>query len=267
MSRIYRHHAPIGSGTIRVLVTGFGPFAGYEENPSWLAVKPLHNTIVESNLVSSKSPASKPTQTSIHITALEVPVTYDAVLSVIPGIHSRPPSLPPTKDSSFSTIPPPVEGYDFVFHVGVAGQGPRLEKLAHKSGYFMPDVVSKYAPEIPASDPEGKPSRGFGAGYEAFDDELFTLIDVDALVDYLNQNGVKEMYSYTDPGRYLCDFIYYCSLSEAKRTADEVQGDGVEPKKTRVLFFHCPPVDKPLSTTRVTEAIQKTVYWVCSNSL
>ncbi|KAG5342908.1 Adenylyl-sulfate kinase [Termitomyces sp. Mn162] len=61
-----------------------------------------------------------------------------------------------------------------------------------------------------------------------------------------------------DAGHYLCDFIYFCSLAEAKRTANPYE----RRRNSQVLFLHCPPVNQPLSTEKVTEAIQQIIVWV-----
>ncbi|KAG6856095.1 hypothetical protein H0H87_007431 [Tephrocybe sp. NHM501043] len=284
--------------TFCVLVTGFGPFHHYEVNPSWLAVKPLHDTIIT------------PThQRPIHISALEIPVSYDAVLAVVPGLHARPPVLPPNAKPSFP--PPPATGYDFIFHIGVAGRGPlRMERQGHKLGYHMKDADGKLASlarsspkdfsrrpddhlaaenlererlgmemvEHIGSDNSARPTRGFGVQYEAFPDELPTEIDVTRLVQELKQSGIevgpyhrspfsapalttfaKQIYTSMDAGHYLNDYIYYCSLAEAKRTANPYE----RRRNSQVLFLHCPPVNQPLSTEEVTEAIQQIICWVC----
>ena len=70
-----------------------------------------------------------------------------------------------------------------------------------------------------------------------------------------------------DAGHYLCDFIFYCSLAEAKKgiSPQDKFKDRIPPlRPTPVLFMHCPPVDQPLSTEKVTDAIQRIVLWVCS---
>ncbi|KAL4251568.1 peptidase C15 family protein [Abortiporus biennis] len=259
MPAIPQEELSTGRKPLQVLVTGFGPFAHYEENPSWLGVKPLQNALLYTPKTSETTEPEFPHP--IQVTALQVPVTYDAVLSTIPGIHARPPSIPSLDATAAS---PPADGYDFVFHVGVAGKGPRLEKLAHKTGYDeAQDVDGKYAPIV--KDSSGRITRGFAKGYENFDEILRTDIDVDGLVENLKKKGIQSMYPYEDPGNYLCDFIYYCSLAEAKRTADKVAHQaGVSSKHTRVLFFHCPPIGQPLTTPEVTDAIVKTIAWVCS---
>ncbi|KAF9053099.1 hypothetical protein BJ165DRAFT_1400442 [Panaeolus papilionaceus] len=178
---------------LRVLITGFGPFLHHEVNPSWLAVKPLHNAILytqpanaplqlpeassqsrqskskgkgsddgqSSDKGSSKSPAKATTTPSnveefifsteprpIHITTVCIPVVYESVLEIVPGLHARPPNIP-AKLFAVEGLPMPEslpQAFDFMFHVGVAGRGPlRMERLGHKFGYHMKDASGRYA--------------------------------------------------------------------------------------------------------------------------
>ena len=158
----------------------------------------------------------------IHISALEIPPTYDAVFDCVTALHARPPVIPP----SAKVAPPPEHGYDFVLHVGLAGRGPfRIERLAHKSGYRMKDSSNQYAPIIeflPEVNPL-EPSqaeildqmrissanlaimvpmgpvdttidhhvRGFGKGYELCAEDLHTMIDVEHLVYAMKEQGVE----------------------------------------------------------------------------
>ncbi|KAF7969713.1 hypothetical protein HWV62_26112, partial [Athelia sp. TMB] len=110
----------------------FRPFAHYEENPSWLAVRPLHNKVltfepppdatetvaagsdVQMRDVNEPEPAPKPRQ--IHITVCKVPVVYEAVLSTVPGFHSRPPVIPEHDEPLSPNLPPHEDGYDLCFH-------------------------------------------------------------------------------------------------------------------------------------------------------
>ncbi|KAF8993731.1 hypothetical protein BDQ17DRAFT_1252589 [Cyathus striatus] len=289
-------HDPLADpSTFRVLLTGFGPFSHHQINASWLAVKPLHDTLffteTPSHPLNTSEGAPSSTTRAIHISALEIPVSYEAVLDIVPLLHLRPPVVP----ESISKFPsPPNGGYDFIFHIGVAGRGPlRMERLGHKLGYNMKDANGKLAAIVHSSSkgyngvPEGvqmmqnmvkdqhgmdvadtaedtvvRPTRGFGPGYEKFADEITTEIDVTRLVQELKQSGIEQVYSSMDAGHYLCDFIYYCSLAEAKRNAklDEKR------KTPHVLFLHCPPVNQPLSTEEVTDAIKRIIVWVCKES-
>jgi len=168
----------------------------------------------------SSVPISYPTTThrEIRITSLNVPVIYDDVLSVVPGLHAHPPVLPPIENA----FPPPPNGYDLVLHVGVAGRGPlRIERTGHKFGYNMKDANGCHAPivrvardeasRIPSEpspaermerarlgyDIEGPidggepPKRGFGKGYESFPEEIYTDVDVERLVHHLKKCGVE----------------------------------------------------------------------------
>ncbi|KAG6820992.1 hypothetical protein H0H93_008621 [Arthromyces matolae] len=272
--------------TFRVLVTGFGPFHQHEVNPSWLAVKPLHNIVISPDFTATGTHGHP---RPIHISALEIPVSYDAVLAIVPGLHARPPIVAPTVQEQFSS--PPTSGYDFILHIGVAGRGPlRMERQGHKLGYHMKDADGKLAPlarstpkdfsrrpddhlaaentererlgmemvEHIGSDNSARPTRGFGVQYESFPDELPTEIDVTRLVQDLKQSGIEQIYTSMDAGHYLCDFIYFCSLAEAKRTANPYE----RRRNSQVLFLHCPPVNQPLSTEDVTEAIKRIIIWI-----
>ncbi|KIK67010.1 hypothetical protein GYMLUDRAFT_844716 [Collybiopsis luxurians FD-317 M1] len=276
-------------GVFNVLLTGFGPFANHRpDNPSWLAVKALHNVVMPLDA----DPVVSSTHRLIKISALQVPVTYEAVVEVVPKLHLRPPVLPEAVKDDFYPLPQD-KGYDFIFHVGVAGRGPlRMEKLGHKLGYHMKDASGRLAPIVkgPPSDfgrreePDmsvgeqpierigslgfdmestsdtysARPSRGFGVGYEKFPDEIYTDIDVSRLVYDLRKSGIEQIYSSMDAGHYLCDFMYYCSLAESKRNGKPYEKD----RNTQVLFVHCPPVDQPLSTEEVTEALRRIISWV-----
>jgi len=192
-------------------------------NPSWLAVKPLHNTVISPTTGdddSARSTESLPAR-PIHISALEIPVSYEAVLEIVPKLHARPPILPDHEASFFP--PPPPSNYDFVFHIGVAGRGPlRMERQGHKLGYQMKDANGKLAPVAHSSpkdfmrrpdassimeqmererlgldmletsgDTSNRPARGFGTSYDNFPEEIMTEIDVSRLVQDLRRSGFE----------------------------------------------------------------------------
>jgi len=255
----------------RVLITGFGPFRNFSVNPSWLAVRPLNNTVISTT-------DDGPLQRPIHITAIKVSVIYDTVLNTVPGFHARPPSLPESTERPEPQ--PPVEGYDFILHVGVAGPGDlRVEKLAHKTGYRLPDVEGELPPAVdpsggvvygekasaeeerenatlmPDSYRESAPLRGFGKGYEGIPETLETELEPEKLVAHLKRNDTKVKLS-LDAGRYLCDFIYYCSLASAWKCRQQ------HGECSKTLFLHCPPTNEPLSTEDVTNAIREIIVWV-----
>jgi hypothetical protein len=161
----------------------------------------------------------------IHLSCLQLPATYDAVLDYVAGLHARPPIIPPTNPPTTVMVPPPEHGYDLIFHIGLAGRGPfRLERLAHKTGYRLKDSFNQYAPIVdflpepntaepsqveildqmrvssasmaivgpqsPIDTTIDQPIRGFGKGYESFGEDLHTTIDVEHLVVGMKEQGV-----------------------------------------------------------------------------
>jgi len=172
--------------------------------------------------------ANSITQTArdVHLSILQVPVVYEDVLAIVPGLHARPPILPPSADPDLADIIPPADGFDLIFHVGVAGRGPlRMERVGHKFGYNMKDAtgclapivrvtrdensnpnrgpsepsemermerarLSEYDIEVPVDGTE-PPKRGFGKGYELFPEEIYTEIDVEKLVHHLKRSGIE----------------------------------------------------------------------------
>ncbi|KAL2911906.1 Pyroglutamyl-peptidase 1 [Polyrhizophydium stewartii] len=121
-----------------------------------------------------------------------------------------------------------------VVHVGVGKPGDiRLERLAHNDGYARPDNRG----EIP---PAGM------AVPECQIAELRTSIDVDALLDRMQATGWSVTAS-TDPGRYLCDFIYFTSLHICSRSG------------TPCLFVHVPPAGKQYSQEEINSALHQLV--------
>ncbi|KZP16384.1 peptidase C15, pyroglutamyl peptidase I-like protein [Athelia psychrophila] len=258
---------------LRVLLTGFGPFSTFKENPSWLAVRALHNAVLPGQ--SSKQ---------IHITSYMVPVSYDTVLAAVPGLHARPPILP--SDHNRDTLPPPPHGYDLIIHVGAGDPGAvTLERCAHKTGYRLPDANGKFAPIVETSPAPGPNPvdisaaerreiqrlrsddgtaasaavvRGFGPGFEEFDDVLETSLDIDGLVTSLEKTfSIKTS---DDAGHYICELIYYASLAEAQRT----QQTAWEGKTTKVLFMHCPPTEKLAVVEEVSRTIKAVVIGILS---
>lgn len=114
-----------------------------------------------------------------------VPVVYETVLAVVPGMHARPAVLPPS-----SNRPAPKGGYDFVLHVGVAGPGSlRLENLARKTGYNLPDAEGQYAPVVITSN--NTHERGFDKDYENFPDVLHTKLETHKLMEHLKASGIE----------------------------------------------------------------------------
>ncbi|KIY74299.1 peptidase C15, pyroglutamyl peptidase I-like protein [Cylindrobasidium torrendii FP15055 ss-10] len=315
-----------GSVTYNVLLTGLGTSPQFPDiNPSWAAVRPLHNTFIpleppqeppesdkeqqspdgrQGEPILNQEPKRPPPQ-EIRISCLQIPVEYEAIQQIVPGLHARPPMLPEHVKNDINFPQPPDRGYDLIFHIGTAGRGPlRMEKCAHKTGYHMKDALGKYAPicqtgkkvadeqngaaaavglipephppahnqlvpsPIPHTDhppveaPPARINRGFNGGaYDRLEEELQSDIDVVRLVGDMKQGGIEGVYSSMDAGHYICDFIYFCSLAEAKR-----HGKPYDKDLRRVLLLHCPPPGLPVPTATVTDAVKQIVYWVCEDT-
>ncbi|UZJ54471.1 hypothetical protein CBS101457_003791 [Exobasidium rhododendri] len=287
------------TGDVEVLITGFGPFMGYTRNPAWLSTKNLHDTYMSTEqapLPTEKNaspllPLSPKSSPRIHIQAIQSSVAYSHVLSLIPRIHAMQPSNPEAREfldpygdlaEPSTNIGPQGNGspfpkgypvklpekgtFDLVVHVGVGAKGGIVvEKVGHKRGYQIPDVKKELAPiatdqsYTTRKEQRASPIRGFGEGYEEFQDEETNSVDVSALVEWLKTecrlSHVRESH---DAGRYLCDYIFYCSLCEAKR-----KGAG-----TKVQFIHVPPTDEPQSTKECQDTIQSIIWWlVCRDGV
>ncbi|RXW24843.1 hypothetical protein EST38_g1008 [Candolleomyces aberdarensis] len=253
--------------------------------PKGHASKAKSSSVASSSTMTNLVPLPslpEPGPYNIHITAIQIPVIYESVLETVPSLHFKPPQLP--ADVLEGTPGPPEQGYDFIFHVGVAGRGAlRMEIIGHKYGYNMKDSSGQYCavvpppsasknpinnnrgpgsggppgviqppytggfvhgsgfgsmgmgynnerlgynpavhdpqPGLPGSDNTVRPMRGFGTAYETFPDEMATDIDVTRLVQDLKASGVNTIYTSMDAGHYLCDYLYYCSLAESKRSS------------------------------------------------
>ena len=190
-------------------------------------MKQLQNTILHTDIPSDATIVGD-RQRPIHISTLQIPVVYESILEIVPGLHARPPILPESMPPD--CLPPPETSYDFMFHIGVAGRGPlRLERVGHKLGYHMKDATGKLAAlvrstpkdfsrrdntnslsfaaenaererlgmdpmetqTIVGGDSIVRATRGFGPAYETFADDITTDIDVSKLVQELRRAGVE----------------------------------------------------------------------------
>jgi pyroglutamyl-peptidase len=231
-------------------------------------------------------------QSEIQITAVQIRVAYNTVLELVPPMHQRPPQLPESEDSS--GVEPPSSGYDLILHCGVGDEGHiAIEQLAHKCGYELEDVDGRKAPPVcleacnKTSQPRRRAKggggakqakadesrkRGFGVGYEEFAEEIESVLDADAVAEHLRKNGFEHVESSRDPGRYLCDFIYYCSLAESMRRScdragatSNLRGDG-KATPSKVLFMHVPPTGRPYSVKDMTGAMVEVIKFACTLS-
>ncbi|QRV99847.1 pyroglutamyl-peptidase 1 [Ceratobasidium sp. AG-Ba] len=141
----------------RVLLTGFGPFQGISNNPSWQAVSALQNQMLEFSSGGGTVEA--------HVSAFEMPVTYDAVMKNMPAFHSG--------------------QYDLVIHVGVNPNVQArilVESMACSSGYHFPDANNQLLDQA-----------AFEAEYGSSGEVLYTSIYVTGLVNHLSSKYYKNV--------------------------------------------------------------------------
>jgi len=123
--------------------------------------------------------------------------------------------------------------YDFVLHIGMAGPQPmyQLERRAHRDGYRLRDVDGNML-----GDDERHAEQGENWIWHGVPHELLTDLDVEAVYKrWVGRSPKRESTTLRisdDPGRYLCDFIYFSSLAHLWK-----QG-----KPRDVVFLHVPAV-------------------------
>ncbi|GAB6032405.1 hypothetical protein CHUAL_011042 [Chamberlinius hualienensis] len=119
-----------------------------------------------------------------------------------------------------------------VVHCGVSGVAKdlTLEQIAHNDGYRSLDIRGLLPPENCCCNDGCAPKT------------LRSAIDMSQVCESVNSSDcrVKSVVS-DDPGRYLCDFIYYTSLNI---------------DHTRAAFIHVPPLDRPYSVEQLAIAIK-----------
>ncbi|CAH1641922.1 unnamed protein product [Spodoptera littoralis] len=170
-----------------VWLTGFGPFEGAVVNSSWVGVKHMPTRGIKNKY-------------GAVVVKQQLPVKYGFVDYRVPR--------------KWRQLRP-----DLAVHVGVSGAVDcfTLESQAYKSGYMYPDVDART--------PRHGVNRAPGP------DVLRTALDVEAICKEFNElkldGGSLEATVSSDPGRYLCGYIYYTSLSHGG------------PRST--LFVHVPP--------------------------
>ncbi|OAQ72154.1 pyroglutamyl peptidase type I [Pochonia chlamydosporia 170] len=200
---------------LTVLVTGFGPFREqYPVNPSWEIAKGLPSHLPP---LRAKDPNSRAAQELPPVRILVHPepirVNYKVVRDLVPSFWDT------------------YQGHkiDIAIHIGMASPRPfyQIERRAHRRGYKSLDVDN----ELLDDGPEGKPDDAEWI-WHGLPDEILTDLDIDDVHRRWQGHSSKDMdlRISEDPGRYLCDFIYYSSLAHLYKAN--------RPRK--VVFLHVP---------------------------
>ncbi|KAH8853709.1 Pyroglutamyl-peptidase 1-like protein [Schistosoma japonicum] len=170
---------------MHIIVTGFGLYGGYQDNSSSLAVHRLKEIWDDKYLNE---------YTTVKLSTVEnVPVTYRAVDECVNSIWRENP--------------------DLVIHVGMdtSVAMPILETQSYSRGYDKPDMDGSYCENDGCASTYGKPI-------------LYCNMNLSKVYGKLMDNHVACSIS-SDPGRFLCGYMYYKSL---------------EYSPDRVVFVHVP---------------------------
>ncbi|KAG5918211.1 hypothetical protein E4U61_001985 [Claviceps capensis] len=204
-----------------VLVTGFLPFQQkFPVNPSWEIAKGLPSRLQPLRVKDAADNTNGGGQT-IDLRAVRIlvhpeplPVKYKPVRDLVPSLW----------DVTHQGLK-----VDAVIHVGMAG--PRtsylVERRAHRRGYRNVDVDCK----LPEEGMDGRPNDPDWIWYDQ-PDEIVSDLDIDDVHARWQACSSKDMdlRISEDAGHFLCDWVYYCSLSHLLRSN--------RPKKA--CFLHVP---------------------------
>jgi pyroglutamyl-peptidase len=175
----------------KLFVTGFGPFAGVEVNPTTLLIDQLREA----------QAAGK----------LPVCIERMDVLEVsVPAVTEYVESMKQHVDQASS-------GPVFYVHFGVNGGGQvvHLERFAYNCADFRVPDQRGLQPRASPIEPS-KP----------LDCPLSSTLNLERIAFRMMQKGRPEVRLSVDPGRFLCNYVYYSSA---------LQHSG------RALFVHVPP--------------------------
>ncbi|TQS38654.1 hypothetical protein Golomagni_00837 [Golovinomyces magnicellulatus] len=202
---------------ISILVTGFAPF--YENslfNSSWEVARRLPSYLPATASTMTNSTDNADCLSADNIPPIRIHVHPDPIKVSYKSVRELVPTLWDSKK------------IDIVIHIGMAAKANfySIERLAHRDGYLMLDVDSVACPDLLERMTKGKDWIWYG-----LPEELLSDIDIDRVFSiWQTLKPAADVRISNDPGRFLCDFIYYSSLAELARRS--------KPKK--VVFLHVP---------------------------
>ncbi|KAG5953769.1 hypothetical protein E4U57_005086 [Claviceps arundinis] len=216
-----------------VLVTGFLPFQQkFPVNPSWEIAKGLPSRLQPLRAKDAADNTNGGEQTidlpsvRILVHPEPLPVRYKPVRDLVPSLW----------DDTHQG-----RKVDAVVHIGMAG--PRtsylVERRAHRRGYRNVDVDCK----LPEEGMDGRPNDPDWIWYDQ-PDELVSDLDIDDVHARWQACSSKDMdlRISEDAGHFLCDWVYYCSLSHLMRSK--------RPKKACFLHVPCDTSDEQIRQGR-----------------
>ncbi|KAF5266847.1 hypothetical protein FOXYS1_2292 [Fusarium oxysporum] len=209
---------------ITVLVTGFGPFREqYPINPSWEIANSLPSYLppLRAKDPNSRHAAVVLPKVRIVVHPEAIRVNYRVVRGLVPSFHDTP------------------QKFDIVIHIGMAGPRPfySIERRGHRDGYKHPDVDGEYIDGEEERERNDWPWRGLP-------EEIETELNLNEILPlWQGHSSEADLRISEDAGHFMCDFIYYSSLSELWKLQ--------RPRKA--LFLHVPADASPTSIAKGRE--------------
>lgn len=211
----------------------------YPINPSWEIASSLPSYLPP---LRAKDPSSRHAvavlpKVRIVVHPQPIRVNYKTVRGLVPSLH----------DSA--------QRFDVVLHIGMAGPRPfySIERRGHRDGYKHPDVDGEMVDSEEERESSDWPWRGLPEEIETdlnLDEVLplwcghspVSLNDLYRVGHESTLTSIKnaDLRISEDAGHYLCDFIYYSSLSELWKLQ--------RPRKA--LFLHVPADATPESVEK-----------------
>ncbi|KAI1036850.1 hypothetical protein LB503_002905 [Fusarium chuoi] len=243
---------------ITVLVTGFGPFREqYPVNPSWEIANSLPSYLppLRAKDPNSRHAAVVLPKVRIVVHPEPIRVNYRVVRGLVPSFHGTP------------------QKFDIVIHVGMAGPRPfySIERRGHRDGYKHPDVDGEYIDGEEERERNDWPWRGLP-------EEIETELNLDEILPlWQGYSSEADLRISEDAGHFMCDFIYYSSLSELWKLQ----------RPRNALFLHVPADASPTSVAKGRELtlnlirsvvesdtldknkllVKKTSWWGCGSHI
>ncbi|KAF3387470.1 hypothetical protein F1880_001531 [Penicillium rolfsii] len=244
--------SPQGSNEISVLVTGFGPFKTNLVNASFLIASSLSPSFTFSHPNADDTDDER--RISLHVHPSPISVAYATVRELLPLILEE-------YAATHNGRRP-----DLIIHIGIASPRPyySVESLAHRDEYNITDIEGRngyedgekrwremglppiLVPGLATEEDIKNSNRSFSSATADTNNRV-------AVPYPPNDHFLRVWKSYApaqldlrvsrDPGHYLCDFIFYTSLSLAKK-------QGMD---RNVLFLHVPGGSEDADIERGTE--------------
>lgn len=186
-----------------LIITGFGPFAGVDRNPTQEIVEELRDSFLSVG-------------TSEH--GVTIPVVYHVLEVSVEGC-----------ESALSSIASEYPDAEITFlHLGVDARAEHIkfEQVGYNNMTFRVPDAREHQPQNKAI----HPAFSFDLGLQCCWD-VPKLIHELPLVGTVDRDSLRtKLQPSTNPGRFLCNYIYFRSLLFRNSTAN-----------SRSLFVHVPP--------------------------